>query len=366
MKVLIAGGGTGGHLFPGIALAEEITTRQMGNEVIFVGTARGLEATVVPKLGFELRLIEVSGLKRQGLMRTIRGLLRLPVAFFQALKILRDFKPDVAIGVGGYASGPVILVAALIGLPTAVLEQNTVPGITNRILSRFVNRVFTTFGLSENFFPKRKVMELGNPIRRQLLENFLQSREPSASEGFNVLVLGGSQGAHAVNLRMIEAASHLGELEQNIRIVHQTGERDHELVTRGYADIGFDATAIAFIDDMSAAYRRADLIVARAGATTISEIQVAKKASVLIPFPYAADNHQELNAIAMVDAGASIMLVERNLDGPQLAETIRELYLDQEKLIAMETAAAKTGRPEAAREIVNACDELIKERERDR
>lgn len=363
MKMLIAGGGTGGHLFPGIALAEEITTRQKGNDVLFVGTERGLEATMVPKLGYELKLIRISGLNRQGLLRTIRGLLRLPMAFFQALKILRAFRPDVAVGVGGYASGPVVMVAALLGIPTAVLEQNAVPGITNRILSRFVDRVFTTFEYSEKFFPKRKVLGLGNPIRRQLLENFLRSREPTAQGLFNVLVLGGSQGAHAVNLRMIEAASHLGEFDQSIHIVHQTGKRDHDLVQRGYIEIGLEAQVVAFIDDMSSAYRRADLIVARAGATTISEIQVARKASILIPFPYAADNHQELNAQAMVDAGASIMMVERNLDGIQLAESIRELYLDRERISSMEAAASRAGRPEAAREIVDACCELIMEKQ---
>ena len=360
MKVLIAGGGTGGHLFPGIALAEEITTRKKGNEVIFVGTERGLEATVVPKLGFELKLIEVSGLKRQGLVKTIKSLLRLPVSFFQAIKILRDFQPDIAIGVGGYASGPVVLVASLLGTPTAVLEQNTVPGITNRILSRFVDRVFTTFSYSTKFFPAKKVMELGNPIRQKLLDNFLQSRKPSeADDGFNILVLGGSQGAHSVNLRMLEAVGHLGELDQKIHIVHQTGKRDFELVKDGYSQVGFAANVVAFIDDMSAAYRKADLIIARAGATTISEIQIAKKASILIPFPYAADNHQELNAQAMVEAGASMMLVERNLDGPALAESIRELYLDEDKLSTMEGAASKAGRPEAAREIIDACHELI-------
>ena len=362
MKVLIAGGGTGGHLFPGIALAEEITTRQKGNEVIFVGTERGLEATTVPKLGYELKLIDVSGLKRQGLIKTLMGLLRLPRSFFQAFKILHDFKPDMAVGVGGYASGPVILVAALLRIPSAVLEQNTVPGITNRILARFVARVFTTFEFSEAFFPKRKVMSLGNPIRKQLLENFLRSREPTPADAFKVLVLGGSQGAHAVNLRMIEAAGHLGELDQNIQIFHQTGSRDHELVSRGYAELGIDAEAVPFIEDMSSAYRRADLIVARAGATTIAEIQVAKKASILVPFPYAADNHQELNAQSMVEAGASIMMVERELDGPKLAEAIRELYDHRDKLAAMEVAASRAGRPEAAREIVDACSELIREK----
>jgi len=362
MKMLIAGGGTGGHLYPGVALAEDLTTRQKGNEVLFVGTERGIEARVIPELGYPLAKIDVAGLKRQGLVGLLRGLLKLPGSFFQCRAILKRFAPDVAVGVGGYASGPMIMSAWLSGIPTVILEQNTVPGITNRILGRFVNQVFVTFESSSVYFPKRKVQALGNPIRRALLENFLRSKLPGPSEVFTILVLGGSQGAHAVNLRMIEAAGHLGELEGKLRVVHQSGAADEEIVRRGYTEIGFDAEVVPFIEDMSAAYRRADLVIARAGATTIAEIQVVKKASLLIPYPYAADNHQELNAKAMVDAGASIMLVERELDGPRLAQEIRRLYADRDRLLEMERAASRVGRPEAAREIVDACAELVARR----
>ena len=359
MKMLIAGGGTGGHLYPGVALAEELTTRQKGNEVLFVGTERGIEARVVPELGYQLAKIDVLGLKRQGLFGLIRGLVRLPGAYFQARRVLKSFNPDVAVGVGGYASGPMIFAAWLGGVPTVILEQNTVPGFTNKILSKFVNAVFITFESSAVYFPAKKVQALGNPIRRRLLENFLRSMVPSVEGRFNILVLGGSQGAHALNLRMVEAAGHLGELDEKLRVIHQTGQADADLVTRGYEEVGFDAEVRPFIDDMSDAYRRADLVVARAGATTIAEIQVAKKASILIPYPYAADNHQELNAQAMVDAGASTMLVERDLDGPRLAQEIRTLYDDRERVAEMERAASRVGRPEAAREIVDACVELV-------
>lgn len=360
MKLLIAGGGTGGHLYPGVALAEELTTRQKGNEVLFVGTDRGIEARVIPELGYPLAKIDVVGLKRQGLFGLLKGLMRLPGAYLQARRILQDFQPDIAVGVGGYASGPMMVAAWLGGIPTVILEQNTVPGITNRILSKLVDAVFVTFEGSIAYFPRRKVQALGNPIRRQLLENFLQSKLPD--DRFNVLILGGSQGAHSVNLRMVEAAAHLGDLDEKLRVIHQTGKADKELVQRGYEQIGFPAEVHDFIDDMSNAYRRADLVVARAGATTICEIQVAKKASILIPYPYAADNHQELNAREMVDAGAAVMLVERELDGPRLAQEIRDIYDDRERLTEMERAASRVGRPEAAREIVDACVELVKGR----
>ncbi len=357
VRLLIAGGGTGGHLYPGVALAEEFTTRRKGNEVLFVGTRRGLEARVIPELDYPIEFIEVSGLKGTGLMNRLRGFARLPWALVQSFSILGRFKPDIAVGVGGYASGPMILAAWLRGVPTAVLEQNTVPGVTNRILGRFARAVYVMFEGSRGYFPARKVHVLGNPIRRQLLENFLRSTQ-AANGKFNILVLGGSQGARAVNLRMVEAAAHFGDVEDDLRIVHQTGAKDEAQVRRGYEELGVDADVRPFIDNMSEAYRRADLVVCRAGATTLAEVMVAKKASILIPFPYATDNHQELNAKELVDAGAARMLVERELDGEKLADAILELYRSPGDRAEMEQAASRTGRPEAAREIVDACVQL--------
>jgi UDP-N-acetylglucosamine--N-acetylmuramyl-(pentapeptide) pyrophosphoryl-undecaprenol N-acetylglucosamine transferase len=362
LRVLIAGGGTGGHLYPGVALAEEITTRQKGNHVLFVGTQRGIEARVVPQLGYPIEYIDVVGLKGKGLGGLIKGMFQIPVAISQSFKILRTFKPEVAIGVGGYASGPLMIAAWLMRIPSAILEQNTVPGITNRVLSHFVNAVYVMFESSAEHFPKRKVHALGNPIRRQLLDNFLRSKITDAR--FTILVLGGSQGAHALNLRMVEAAGHLKNIYEQIKIVHQTGDKDEELVRKGYADLGVNAEVSAFINDMSNAYLRADLVVCRAGATTLAEVMVAKKASILIPYPHAADNHQELNARTMVDAGASRMLVERDLDGKRLADEILALFNDRELIAKMEQAASRTGRPEAAREIVDACVELIERQKR--
>ncbi|MCK6549334.1 undecaprenyldiphospho-muramoylpentapeptide beta-N-acetylglucosaminyltransferase [Myxococcota bacterium] len=362
MKVLIAGGGTGGHLYPGVALAEEITTRQKGNEVLFVGTTRGIEARVIPSLGFPIEYIEVVGLKGKGPLGFLRGLMQVPIAIGQSFRILRTFKPDFAVGVGGYASGPLMLAAWMMRIPTAILEQNTIPGITNRILSRFVDAVYVMFESSSSQFPEKKVHALGNPIRRQLMDNFLRSKIEDSK--FNILVLGGSQGAHALNLRMVEATEHLRSIWGELRIVHQTGEKDAELVQKAYEERGVPAEVSPFIQDMSAAYRRADLVVCRAGATTLAEVMVAKKASILIPYPHAADNHQELNARAMVDAGASRMLVEKNLDGQRLADEILSLHGDRDRIKKMEQAASRTGRPEAAREIVDACVELVERRRR--
>lgn len=360
MKILIAGGGTGGHLYPGVALAEELTTRQKGNEVLFVGTARGIEARVIPELGFNLELIEVLPLKGRGLIGLFRGLLSVPRAILASRRILQRFKPDIAVGVGGYASGPLLVAAWISGVPTVVLEQNTVPGFTNRVLARIADAVFIAFESSAKFFPKKKTLPLGNPIRRQLLDNFLRSKTPDSK--FNLLVFGGSQGAHALNLRMVEASKFLLDLVPQLRIIHQTGAADEELVRKGYADLGVDAEVHGFINDMSSMYLRADLVVCRAGATTIAELLVATKASILVPYPYAADNHQELNAREMVDRGAAVMLLERGLDGQRLADEIRALFGDRDRIKQMERAASRAGRPEAAREIIDACADIVKRR----
>ncbi len=358
LKVLIAGGGTGGHLFPGVALAEEITTRARGNEVLFVGTKRGIEARVLPGLGFPLELLEVEGLKGKGLFARARGVSRLPVALLRSFRILSRFRPDVAVGVGGYASGPMMLAAWMAGVPTAILEQNAVPGVTNKILGRFVGAVFVMFEVSRTHFPAARVQVLGNPVRRGILDNFLAARAVRGPR-FRLLVLGGSQGASGLNRRVLDAMEALSDRRGELTVLHQTGARDEADVRAGYERLGVDADVRAFVEDMSAAYRDADLVVCRAGATTIAELMVAKKAAILVPFPHAADNHQEHNAQALVDAGAAVLLREPELTGPVLADAVRALLDDPDRLAAMERASGLAGRPEAAREIVDACVELI-------
>ncbi len=359
MKVLIAGGGTGGHLYPGIALAEEVVTRHHANKVVFVGTERGLEARVVPQSGFPLETIRAQGLKGKGLVGLVKGLLALPVAFVESLRILQRHKPDVVVGVGGYASGPVVLAAAMLGIPTAVQEQNALPGLTNKVLGRFVRVVFTAFEEAGAFFPSGKVQLVGNPIRRKLMENFLRSRV--AHDKFSLLVFGGSLGARGINQRMIDALDHLQDIKDQLHIVHQTGKKDLETVRQGYVDKGFAAQAevVEYIEDMSAAYAKAELVICRAGATTLSELTVAKKASILIPFPYATDNHQEVNAQALVKAGAALMFRESELTGRKLAEEIRRLKDDREARRQMEKKAGLLGRPEASKELADVLVNLM-------
>jgi UDP-N-acetylglucosamine--N-acetylmuramyl-(pentapeptide) pyrophosphoryl-undecaprenol N-acetylglucosamine transferase len=363
MRMLIAGGGTGGHLFPGIALAEEFTTRHPRNTVLFVGSRRGLEARVVPASGFALETISARGLKGKSLGRFLAGLFLLPWAFVESWRILSRFRPDVVVGVGGYASGPVVATAWLRRIPTAVQEQNALPGFTNRVLGHLVQAVFISFEEARRAFPSGKTHLVGNPVRRKLLDNYLRSK--SVHDRFGVLVLGGSSGAHGLNARVVEALGFLQDVRDAIDFVHQSGKADLEFVRAAYAQGGFRAEVVDFIEDMSAAYARASVVVCRAGATTVAELAVCKKASVLVPFPAATDDHQAVNARALVSAGAAVMFRESELTGQGLASTLRTLYRDPAQLARMGRQAGGLGRPEAARELADVCVGLI-ERSRGR
>jgi UDP-N-acetylglucosamine--N-acetylmuramyl-(pentapeptide) pyrophosphoryl-undecaprenol N-acetylglucosamine transferase len=360
VRMLVAGGGTGGHVFPGIALAEEVVTRHPANDVIFVGTARGLEAVVVPKEGFPIELIDVKGLKGKGLLQTLRNLLLLPLAFVQSARVLRRWRPDVVVGVGGYASGPVVLVAWLMRIPTAVQEQNAIPGFTNRVLGWIAKAAFTAFPEAARHFPRRKVYQLGNPIRRKLMENYM--RPEVKHETPRLLVFGGSQGAHALNMRVVEALPHLADLRGHLRITHQTGARDREQVEKGYSACGFAPDVRDFITDMSSAYAGADLVVCRAGAMALAELTVCKKPSILVPFPHAADNHQFHNAMSLVDAGAAVMIEEKDLTGEVLAHEIRSILGTPDRREKMARAAGRLGSPQASKEIADVCTELVRRR----
>lgn len=359
ISVVIAGGGTGGHLFPGLALAEELQAR--GARITFVGTSRGIEAKVVPQHGYPLELIDIAGLKRQGLIGTLRSLLRLPVATWQTLRLLQRLRPQVVVGVGGYASGPVVMIAALLGRPTVILEQNSIPGVTNRVLSRVARAVITAFPRAEGFFPKGKVALLGNPIRRSVLGPALpQSSSPSAvstSGPVRVLVLGGSQGAHAVNELLTGAIEHwlkqadAPPIAEVLSLRHQTGAADHEAVAARYKQLGLPesvARAEPFIREMGEAYAACDLMVGRAGATTIAELTAVGKPALLIPFPQAADDHQTYNAGYLVERGAARLLVQRDTTPQQLASILQELCRDREALGRMAEASRSLGRSDAA------------------
>jgi UDP-N-acetylglucosamine--N-acetylmuramyl-(pentapeptide) pyrophosphoryl-undecaprenol N-acetylglucosamine transferase len=357
---MIAGGGTGGHVFPGMALAEEVVTRHPDNDVVFVGTENGLEARVVPEAGYPIELIDVKGLKGKGILKLLANLLLLPRAMVQCWRVLRKWDPDLVVGVGGYASGPVVLAAWLLRIPTAVQEQNAAAGFTNRVLGRVVQAAFTAFPETKRYFAQHKVFQLGNPIRRQLMDNYM--RPSHAHDKLRLLVFGGSQGAHALNMRVIEALPHLADLRDRLEVVHQTGARDREAVEKGYRAVGFVPDVREFIHDMSAAYADADLVVCRAGATTLAELTVCKKPSILVPFPAAADNHQVMNAMSLVRAGAAVMIEERGLTGEVLAQEIRSVLTHPERREQMARAAGLLGSPQAASEIADVCTELVRRR----
>jgi UDP-N-acetylglucosamine--N-acetylmuramyl-(pentapeptide) pyrophosphoryl-undecaprenol N-acetylglucosamine transferase len=337
-----------------------VTTRHPENDAVFIGTNRGLEARVVPQAGFVFEAITSRGLKGMGPLRLLLGILLLPLSFFESLRLLWRYRPDVVVGVGGYSSGPVVLTAWLMRIPTAVQEQYALPGLTNRVLGRFVKSVFLSFDSAVDFFPSSKCHVLGNPIRKQLMENFL--RKAAAHPTFNLLVFGGSLGARGLNQRVLEALDHLAELKSRLTIVHQTGKADLETVRAAYAQKGFTADVREFIDDMSAAYANADLVICRAGATSIAELTCCKKASILVPFPLATDDHQAVNAQALVEAGAALMFREGELTGEKLAQAIGELAKDPARLAKMEKASGALGHPEAAREITEVLADLVRQR----
>ncbi len=352
-RLLIAGGGTGGHLFPGVALAEELRAREPDAVIKFVGTRRGIEARVLPDLGWDLEFIEVSGLKTVGAVGAARGLLRLPKALWQARQIVGAFAPDAVIGVGGYASGPVVLAAKLRGIPTAICEQNSIPGLTNKMLGKVVRQVFLSFDESKRFFNDKKIVMSGNPVRRDLVQRLLAAAS-TTTEKVNVLVVGGSQGAVAVNALAAEA---LGTLAKDlpIAIVHQTGEKDLEPTRAKYDAAGLAADCRPFIKDMAAAYQQADLIIGRAGATTVAELAIAGKPAIFIPYPFAADNHQELNAREMADKGAALMFRQSELTSDLLVDALRRLLTDSSKRAEMGAAMKTLARPGAAATVIDWC-----------
>lgn len=361
MRIVIAGGGTGGHLFPGIAVAEEFMKRDPQNQVIFIGTQRGIEHRLLGPLGYTLKLIDVEGLKGKGMKALLRGAYRIPKSMWQSRGLLRTFSPDMVIGVGGYASGPAVITAWLMGIPTAIAEQNALAGNTNRILGKFVDRVFLTYERSREHFSARKVAVTGNPVRAAFVAGLDRNRDNKT--GLRILIFGGSQGAAAINKTVVAMLPRLEKMKDQVRVVHQTGERDLPMVREAYQRHGVDAEVHPFIVDMVSAYAASDLVICRAGATSLAEITVAGKASILIPFPYAANDHQTLNAQAMVESGAAAMIRESELTAEKLYALVEALLRDDAKLRNMEERSRKLGRPDAAAKIVDVCLGLIQENE---
>jgi len=356
MRCVIAGGGTGGHLFPGIAVAEAFKEKEEGNEVLFIGTERGIEVRVLADGKFPLKTVRALPLKGRSLSGKVSALAAVPLAVLEALSILKAFRPHLVLGVGGYASGPALVAAWLLGIRRAIHEQNMVPGMTNQVLKWFSQRVFVSFEEARRYFPEKKTRVTGNPIRKEFT---LCSKRVQKGDRFTVLIFGGSAGAHRINEAAKEALDGLRAIRPSIRFIHQTGRADLESVSRAYRQKGFDALVRPFFEDMPARYGAADLVLCRAGASTIAELAACGRGAILVPYPFAAHQHQLVNARRLVGLGASRMIEDKDLDGASLAKAILYLHSHPEELRSMEEAIGRVSRPRAAQEIVEHCYALV-------
>jgi UDP-N-acetylglucosamine--N-acetylmuramyl-(pentapeptide) pyrophosphoryl-undecaprenol N-acetylglucosamine transferase len=345
--LVVAAGGTGGHLFPGIAVADELRRRDPAVRVVFVGTPRGLESRLVPQAGYELVQLPILPLNGVGAVRAVRGLLALPRALFLAARVVVGLRPFAVFGVGGYAGGPVVLMAALLGVPTVILEPNARPGFTNRVLRPFARRAACAYEAALAHYGTKGVLT-GNPVRAA----FTRAPRRARRAPFTLLAFGGSQGSRVLNQALVSALPHLPGPEA-LRIVHQTGPAAHPAVADAYRAASREADVRPFLDDMDRRFAESDLVLCRAGATTCAELTVAGKASILVPFALAADDHQKANAQALAAAGAARMVEEKDLSGATLAGEIRALVENPGRIDAMEDAAAGLGRPDAAARVAD-------------
>jgi len=347
MRIIIAGGGTGGHIYPAISIADEILRRSPDNEILFICTRNGFGSEEILKEGYKIEYISSSGIVGKGLMDSIVGTTSAIRGFFNSLRIISKFKPNVVIGVGGYVSGPVVLATSLHFIPAVICEQNSIPGLTNRMLSIFAKRVFATFDESTKYFPKVKTRVLGNPIRDQIrtVKTTRKTKDRAIA-----LIFGGSQGAHKLNISVPKAFGMLGR--KDIDIIHQTGNRDIENVKKTYEWYGISAEVIPYIEDMASVYKDADLVIGRAGAGTIAEITALGKPSILIPYPFSTYNHQLENARVLERAGAALVIEDKDAFPERIVEALNSM-LTEDKLNDMRIQAKRLGRPHAAKNIVD-------------
>ena len=352
MRAILAGGGTGGHVIPALAIAQELQ-KQYGAEVLFIGTARGIENRLVPAAGFSLRLVQVGALNKVSLKTRLKTLFDLPRAVWDSRRILAEFRPDIVIGVGGYASGPAMLAAILKRIPTLAFEPNVVPGFANRIVARMVSGAAVHFEETAQYFPRAEVT--GVPVREAF---FAIAGKATANDRPTLLVFGGSQGANAINRAMIQCLPALVKQVPNIHIIHQTGERDYNDAQTAYRQAGSSAEVYPFITDMPAFFARADLVLCRSGASTVAEITAAGKPAIFVPFPLAADDHQRRNAEALEQAQAAVVLEETRLDEVWLVDTICALLEDPARLAKMGEAARAMAHPDAAKDIAELAAKL--------
>ena len=355
LHIVIAGGGTGGHLFPGIAVAEAVKEMNPANQILFLGTDRPLEKEILSQTPFYHKSIPAGGIKGLTLLMKLRSLRQIPFGLLKAIRIYHEFNPHIVLGVGGYVSAPCLLAANLMGIPIAIQEQNSIPGLTNRLLSKTSDRIYVSFPQTMFCFNAKKTVYTGNPVRKSIVESS-QNQPKQSNERFTVFIVGGSQGASTINQTVVEALAHLDN--QKISFIHQSGSDDETMLTNAYKQHHIQANVRPFFHDMITPYQKSDLIICRAGATTVSELSILGKPAIFIPFPHAADDHQVKNAQAIADAGGAEMIVETQLSGYLLAERIRFFANNPGALETMHHKSLAFARPDAAYQIARDCYKL--------
>jgi UDP-N-acetylglucosamine--N-acetylmuramyl-(pentapeptide) pyrophosphoryl-undecaprenol N-acetylglucosamine transferase len=356
LRVVIAAGGTGGHLFPGIAVAREFQERHLA-AVTFLTTPKAVTTQILEGYGFTWEAVSARALKGEGLLSRGRTLLGLPRAVLAARARLKNLNPHLVLGMGGHSSGPVGVAAWLLGLPLALHEQNAIPGATNRYLSRLAQKIFVSFPASQDFFPRGLCLWTGNPIRPE----FFESGEARTDSPFTVMIAGGSQGAHHLNMAVLAGLPLLADLKDRLAFLHLTGEADREAVATGYREGGFTAEVAAFTPEVAACMRRSHLLVCRAGASTLAELTAVGRPALLVPYPFAANNHQEFNARFLADSGAAEIILNKDFTGALFAGKINQFLTEPEPLARMEAASRKLAKPDAAKDIVARCFELMED-----
>ncbi len=360
MRLIITGGGTGGHLFPALAVAEGIREREPDSEIMFIGAGRRIDNQVLADKGFERRVISFSGIKGLGMSGFLHAASRLLPATAQSFFHIRAFRPDLVFGVGGYVTGPVLTAAKILRIPICIHEQNSVPGLANRLAGRLADRICISLPCNPPFAEAKSILT-GNPVRREILDAALK-KKTGAGNRINILIVGGSQGARRVNELACGAMKMLHKREKTpLRIIHQTGMADKEKVRAGYAESGIRAEVAAFFTDMAKLYLQADLVISRAGATTLAELAVMGLPALLIPYPFAADDHQTTNGRYYVEGGGACMVQEKELDEAKLAAEIRQLVNRPERLGEMAAAMKRMARAQATERIVEVCNQLVRD-----
>jgi len=352
--MIIAGGGTGGHLFPGIAVAEAVKEINPINQILFLGTDRPLEQKILSQTPFPHKTIPAGGLKGLTLKTKLESLLQIPLGILKAIRIYNEFNPHIVLGVGGYVSAPCLLAANLMGIPTVLQEQNSIPGMTNRILAKTADRIYVSFPRTQSMFMPKKTVYSGNPVRKSIVD--ATQKHPQKTNDFTVFIVGGSQGSSAINKAIVEALPHLAN--QNLSFIHQSGSDDETWLIESYKKHYMKADVRSFFHDMTTHYQKSDLVICRAGATTVAELSIIGKPAIFIPFPHAADNHQVKNAQAVVDAGGAEMIIEDQLSGSLLAERIRFFANNSGALETIHHKSLAFSRPDAAYQIARGCYEL--------